>query len=173
VQENHKTYTYTARNADQPSEVVTFTLYNNHLKVNLTGLLDQAGIVVEAEEKPTEIKNQVSTQLKPVAMKLAENLSGPVHIRDVDARLDDEELRVILWQRAAGLRLAPILFNMERIDNVEAAEAFIDEVDQRKIDTSTTGRLWGPLDYWVGWAGLLVAAGLVLRWLRRRYRAKP
>lgn len=171
MQENHETYTYTARNADQPSEVVTFTLYNNHLKVNLTGLFDQAGMVVEAEEKPTEIKNQVSTQLKPVAMKLAENLSGPVHIRDVDARLDNEELRVILWQRAAGLRLAPVLFNMERIDNVEAAEAFIDEVSQRKIDTSTTGRLWGPLDYWVGWAGLLVTAGLVLRWLRQRYRA--
>jgi hypothetical protein len=170
MQENHETYTYTARNADHPSEVVTFTLYNNHLQVNLTGLLDQAGMVTGAEDKPDEIKNQVSTQVKPVVTKIAENLTGPAHIQDVEARLDDEDLKVTLWQRTAGLRLAPVMFNMKRIDNVEAAEAFVNEVDERKINASETGRLWGPLDYWVGWAGLLVTAGIFFRWLRRRDR---
>lgn len=168
MQENHDTYTYTARNADQPSEVVTFTLYNNHLKVNLTGLLDQAGMVAEAEDKPDEIKSQVSTQVKPIGMKIAENLTGPAQIRDIEARLDDEDLKIILWQRTAGLRLVPVIFNMKRIDNVEAAKAFVDELDQRKNDISTKGRLWGPLDYWLGWVGLLVTAGVFIRWLRRR-----
>lgn len=171
MQINHETYTYTARSANDPSNVVTFTLYNNHLKVNLTGLFDQAGKVAQAEEKPTEIKNQVSTQVKPVAMKIVENLTGPVHIRDVNAYIDEEKLKVVLWQRSAGLRLAPVLFNMKKVDNVEAAKAFVDEVEQRKIGASNKGRLWGPLDYWIGWAGLLVAAGFFIRWLRVRDRA--
>jgi hypothetical protein len=168
---NHETYTYTARSANDPSNVVTFTLYNNHLRVNLTGIMEQAGLVVEAEEKPAELKTQISTQAKPAVMKIVEGFSGPAHISDVNARLQDEQLKVVLWQRAAGLRLAPVLFNMKKVDNPEAAEAFVDEVEHRKKEASSEARLWGPLDYWIGRAGLLVAAGFFIRWLRERDRA--
>jgi hypothetical protein len=171
VQENHDTYTYTARNAYDPAKVVTFTLYNNHLRVNLTGILDQAEIVAEAEQKGAEVRNQISTQVKPAVMKMIENFSGPTHISDVSASLDDEKLKVILWQRAGGLRLAPIQFNMNKVDNAEAAEAFIDELDHRKNNMSSSGKLWGPLDYWVGWAGILIMTGFLIRGLRRRTRA--
>lgn len=164
----HETYTYTARNANHPSEVVTFTLDNNHLRVNLTGVLDQAGTIAEAEQKSSEIRNQISTQAKPAVMKIIESFSGPTHISDVDARLDGEQLKVILWQRAAGLRLAPVQFNMKKIDNVEAAEAFVDELDQRKKKGPSESRLWGPLDYWAGWITFLLAVGFFFRWIRRR-----
>lgn len=171
MQENHETYTYTARNASNPSNVVTFTLYNNHLRVNLTGVMEQARTVAETEEKSAELKTQISTQAKPAAMKIVESLAGPTHINDVNAHLEDDQLKVILWQRTAGLRLAPVIFNMKRIDNVDAAEAFVNEVGQRKTSSSNSGGLWGPLDYWIGWAGLLVTAGIFLRWLRQRTKS--
>lgn len=171
METNHKTYTYTARSINNPSNVVTFTLYNNHLRINLTGVVEQAGTVAQAEEKSAEVKTQISTQAKPAVMKLVENLAGPTHINDVNTHLEGDKLKVILWQRTAGLRLAPVIFNMKKVDNIEAAEAFVNEVDQRKTYSSNSGRLWGPLDYWIGWAGLLVTMGIFLRWLRQRNRS--
>lgn len=171
MQKEHQTYTYTARNATNPNQVVTFTLYNNHMRVNLTGFMERASQVASAEEKPTEIKQQLSTQAKPMAVKMVENLSGPAHIKDVDANLDDERLNVVIWQRTGGLRFVPIQFKMEKVDNIEAAEAFVDELAQRKEDAEDEDRLWGPLDYWLGWAGLLILMGVIYRWLRRRARS--
>jgi hypothetical protein len=171
MQETHQTYTYTARNANDPNQVVTFTLYNNHMRVNLTGLMERASQVAGASEKPAEIKRQLSTQAKPMVVKMVENFSGPAHIKDVDANLDDERLNVVIWQRTGGLRFAPIQFKMEKVDNTEAAEAFVDELAQRKKDAEHEGRLWGPLDYWLGWAGLLILMGVIYRWLRRRARS--
>jgi hypothetical protein len=168
VQENHETYTYTARNMNDPANVVTFTLYNNHLRVNLTGVLEQAGTVAQAEEKPAEVGRQLSTQAKPAVMKMIESLSGPAHVSDVRASLEDERLKVTLWQRVAGLRLAPVLFNMGKIDNLDAAEAFVAELNQRRETAPHAGRLFGPLDYWAGWAGLLIMVGFLLRWPGRR-----
>jgi hypothetical protein len=171
MQEAHQTYTYTARNASDPTRVVTFTLYNNHLRVNLTGVLEQADQVAGAEDKPAEIGRQFSTQAKPAAMKMVENFSGPAHISDVDAHLDEEKLKVTLWQRIAGLRLAPVQFNMGKVDNADAAEAFVDELDQRKDTSTPASRFVGPLDYWAGWAGLLLLLGIVFRWSSRNNEA--
>lgn len=114
---HNTTYTYTARNVNVPSKVVTFTLVNDHLRINLTGLLDQAVEIGRAIEKPEEIKRQISSQVKPAAMKVIESFSGPVHIGDVDVNLTGEALSLTLWQRTAGLRLAPVLFNMGQVDN--------------------------------------------------------
>lgn len=168
MQKNHETYTYTARSAIDPSKVVTFTLYNNHMRVNLTGFMDQASQVAGAEQKPEAIKQQISAQAKPAAVKIVENLSGPVHISDVDAHMDDEQLKVTLWQRTAGLRLAPVQFKMKRVDNLEAAEAFVDEIKERKNEAPSEGKFWGPLDYWAGWAGLLLVVGIFFRWRIRQ-----
>lgn len=164
MQTNHTTYTYTARNINDPDKVVTFTLLDGHMRVNLTGLLDQANTVAGSEEKSGELKRQVSLQAKPALLKLKEGISGPIHINDVNAKLEDEQLQVTLWQRMGGLRLAPVQVDMGQVDNEEAAEAFVDELEHRKEETkSNASRFFGPLDYWIGWAGMLLLIGLFIR----------
>jgi hypothetical protein len=164
----HPTYTYTARSVNQPDNIVTFTLDDGHLRVNLTGLLEQASMVTQAEEKSTELKQQVTMQAKPAALKLSEQLSGPVHVSDVHANLSDEHLKVSLWQRLAGLRLAPITLNMGRIDNQKAAEAFIKELKERQAEETHIGKFFGPLDYWFGWIALGLLAVFLVRWPGRK-----
>lgn len=168
MQEKHTTYTYTARSVDNPEKVVTFTLYNGHMRVNLTGVLDQARQVAEAEQKPDEIKDQLAAQARPAIAKLAEKTAGPVHVSDVNANLDEDNLHVTFWQRLAGLRLAPVMFSMGEVDNVDAAEAFVEEVQNRKETASHASRFFGPLDYWIGWVGLLMLVGFLFRWPGRR-----
>lgn len=107
MQNNYETYTYTARSANDPTKVVTFTLYDHHMRVNLTGVLEQAGMVVGAEEKPAEMGRQLSTQAKPVMMKMVESFSGPVHVSDVEVRLEDQRLKVVMWQRITGFASGP------------------------------------------------------------------
>ena len=170
MQKNHETYTYTARNMNDPDRVVTFTLYDGHLRVNLTGLLDQAGMVASSEEKSDEIKRQVSLQARPALLKLKEGISGPIHIGDVNANLEEEQFMVTMWPRVGGLRLAPVRVDMGKVDNEDAAEAFVDELEHRKEEMeSDARRLFGPLDYWIGWVGLLLLIGI---FIRRPKRAK-
>ena len=114
MQEKQKTYTYTARSVNNPDNVVTFTLDGEHMRVNLTGVLEKAGALFGAEEKKSEIGYQLSKQTKPIVTKVMENFSGPVHISDVQADFNGERLRLTFWQRTAGLRLAPVIFNMGR-----------------------------------------------------------
>lgn len=163
------TYTYTARNAYDPEKVVTFTLYDGHLRVNLTGLLEDLGKVTAAEDKTEEAKHQIRTQAGPTALKLVENLSGPIHVQDARASLDEEErLRVFAWKRLGGLRLAPIVVNAGRVDNPEAAEAFVEELETRSASTEPVNRFIGPLDYWIGWAGMLIGLFFLFRWPQRQ-----
>lgn len=160
----HTTYTYTARNINDPDKVVTFTLLDGHMQVNLMGLFEQAQTVATAEEKAGELKKQVSLQAKPALLKLKEGISGPIHVSDVNAKMDEDRLQVTLWQRMGGLRLAPVQFNMGRVDNEEAAEAFVEELEHRQEETeSDTRKFMGPLDYWLGWAGLLLLVGWLIR----------
>ncbi len=158
------TYTYTARNANDPDRVVTFTLDDEYLKVNLTDWMDQASTILQSEEKPSEIKEQIKKQAAPSAAKLMETIAGKVHVSDVRANLDDAHLTVTLWQRAGGLRLSPMRLNMGNVDNVDAAESFLNEIEIRKQETQHTSKFFGPLDYWFGWAALIFVVALLLRW---------
>lgn len=160
---NHKTYTYTARNVDDPDKVVTFTLDDERMRVNLTDLLDQAQTVTSFESKPKELLHQIKSKAKPVLLKLRERISGPVHISDVNARLKNEKFLVRIWPRVAGLRLAPVGINMGQVDNEDAAEAFVNELEIRKEAEPAARRFAGPLDYWVGWAGLMLLVGFFIR----------
>ena len=54
MQTDRTTYTYTARSVDNPDRVVTFTLLDDHMRINLTGLLDQANTVVASQERSGE-----------------------------------------------------------------------------------------------------------------------
>lgn len=158
------TYTYTARSADDPERVVTFTLANGHMMLNLTGVMDRLSEVVTADEKANTVKEQAKKQVQPAVMKGIEQLSGPVHVRDVAADLKDERLVVKAWQRAGGLRLAPMVIGIDHVDNAEAAEAFVDELDARQDSVQSAGKFAGPLDYWFGWAALLLGLIVLLRW---------
>lgn len=131
-----ETYTYTARDAAQPDQVATFTLYE-------------------------ETRPKMMTQAQPAALKLASRLTGPVHLRDMQVRLIGNRLEVILWQRVAGLRLFPLFLDMGLVDNAEAAQAFVQEVEERQKTSPHPGRFLGALDYWAGW----LAWGLILKWI--------
>lgn len=160
-----ETYTYTARNVNNPEKVITFTLYDGHMRVNLTGLLEDLGTITAAEDKAAEAKRQLKSQAGPTTLKVLENMTGPFHVRDTSASLDEEDrLRVMAWKRMAGFRLAPVMISAGRVDNPEAAEAFVEELDQRAEETESINRFFGPLDYWLGW--LLMITGLVVlfRW---------
>ena len=166
MKEMKDTYTYTARSAADPDRVVTFTLVNGHMMLNLTGVMDQLSEVVTADEKATTVKEQMKKQIGPSMMKGIEQLSGPVHVRDVAADLVEGRLVVRAWQRAGGLRLAPMVIGIDRVDNVEAAEAFVEELDTRQNSVQSAGKFAGPLDYWFGWAALFLI--VLLRWPAKR-----
>ena len=163
---DNKTYTYTARNTGDFNKVVTFTLYDGHLRVGLSGLMSQVQTVASSAEKSDELKHQAATQAKPALLKIREDISGPVDINDVNARLNGDRFRVTIWPRLGGLRVAPVRINMGRVDNREAAESFVDELEKRKEARTDTRRYLGMLDYWIGWIGLLLAIGLFIRRLK-------
>lgn len=163
-----ETYTYTARNAENPDKVITFTLYNGHMRVNLTGLFEDLEEIRAAEDKQAEAIRRLKTRAQPTTLKVIENLTGPLHVTDAKATLsDDEHLRVMAWNRMAGLRFAPVVINAGRVDNPQAAEAFVDELDRRSETTEPVNRFVGPLDYWLGWIGVLLGVFLLLRWPKR------
>jgi hypothetical protein len=166
------TYTYTARNADNPDKVVTFTLYGNYLRVNLTGVLEKIGKISASDEKTEQVKEQLKADVQPTAMKVVENISGPFHVSDVTSNLvisdDDVSLKVGAWQRVGGLRLAPLWINVGWVDNPEAAEAFVSELEARKAAAEHPGKFFGPLDYWAGWAIVGFLVSVLFRWPRRK-----
>lgn len=161
------TYTYTARDANNPEKVITLTLIDDHVHVNLTGILDTFGDVVQAEERTSEAGRQLSAQAATTALKLAEGIGGPVQINDLSASLQDDNLTITVWRRAGGLRLAPMRIHIEQVDNPEAAEAFIHELEERQDHAGHPGKFAGPLDYWLGWAGIALAVGALLIWPRK------
>lgn len=162
-----ETYTYTARNADDPDQVLTLSLENNHLHFYLTGVLRKVEQVSQADDKLDEAKQQLKSQVKPGLLKVAEGLSGPFHINDVAAHFNGEQFQLNAWQRLAGLRLAPLWINMGRVDNSDAAEAFVSELEERQASASHPGRFFGPLDYWLGWAAVFFVLVVLFRWPRR------
>ena len=166
MNKKHNTYTYTARNTRDPDKVVTFTLDDERMRVNLTDFLDETHNVITSESRLKEILRQITAKVKPILIKFKERVSGPVHISDVNARLEENKFRIRMWPRVAGLRLAPVGIDMGRVDNEVAAEAFVDELESRKDTKPPAKKFFGPLDYWVGWAGLMLLVGFFLR----RYR---
>ena len=158
------TYTFTARNANDPEKVVTFTLYGDQLRVNFTGLVEKIGKISQADEKSKEAGRQIASEVQPAAMKMAQQVSGPLHVGDVKAELDGDDFTLSAWQRLGGLRLAPLWVNIGNVDNVDAAEAFVAELNNRKEIAEHPSRFFGPLDFWAGWAGLLLGIAILFRW---------
>jgi hypothetical protein len=158
------TYTFTARNANNPDEVITLTIQDDFLHVSMTGIVEQVGKVRKSEDKKGEILRQVVSQAKPLTLKLIESFSGPVHISDANATMVGEKLILNVWKRVAGFRLAPLVVIINRVDNPQASEAFIVELNERKRIAGHIGKFFGPLDYWFGWIGLTLFVILLIRW---------
>jgi hypothetical protein len=182
------TYTYTARSADDPTRVVTFTLYNDQLAVGVGVPMEQVersvraslaeardeaegegGAVIEtATATEGEGGEEAGVWAKPLAVSLVERATRPISISDVDARLRDGDLRLTAWVRTGGLRLAPLTFRVDRVDNADAAEAFVSELERRKRAASAPGIFAGPLDYWATWLlGSALALTLLIVGLRK------
>jgi hypothetical protein len=165
------TYTYTARSANDPTRVVTFTFSSHHLLVDAGAPLElverslQAPAIGGDEAEPAE--EQSAPWLKPLAVSAVERTTRPFHVSDVYAYSDDEDLLVSAWVRAGGLRVAPVAFHMSQVDNVDAAQAFVKELERRKAATTRPGRFAGLLDYWASWliggVTMAIALGALLR----------
>ena len=168
-----ETYTYTARDADNPDSLVTITLYPDYVKINPTGLWDQLGKLSAADEKAGELRRQLANQAGPTALKLIESISGPIHLSDFNVSLEGERLRINTWQRLNRLRLTPINLTIQRVDNPDAAGAFVAELQRRKQDIASAQVLPGIFDYWASWTALAIGVltgVLVVVLMQRRNR---
>ena len=161
------TYTYTARDAVHPDTVVTFTLTDHQMKVNLTGVVEKVQEVTESEQKGSEAFEQMKSVAVPGALLMLERISGPYHLDDAYANAEGDSLNVGAWYRLAGLRLAPIQISINHVDNPDAAHDFVKEFNERKASAPSMSTLSGVLDYWGTWVGMVAAAWLLLRMRRR------
>ncbi len=176
-----KTYTYTARSADNPERVVTFTLRDSRMSVGVGAPMEQVEAAIElgrGKEEPEEEGAEEGTEvevaraerpklwLRPVAVSLVERGTQPVHLDDVVARLNNDWLTVRAWVRAGGLRVVPITLIDGRVDNPVAAGDFVEEVQERK--TVTGFNILGVLDYWATWIGVSLVAIFLLQSSRRK-----
>jgi len=165
------TYTYTARNVENPNRMVTITLSDDHMRVDPTGVLEKVERIIDAEDNQEEIREQIESQLSPGMMKMVERLTGPVHVGDVHADLDQSRLRLSMWNRVLGLRLAPVQMDLGQVDNPDAAQAFVEELEERQSEVEEPGKFSGPLDYWLGWIGMALGMVLLFRWPRLRKKS--
>lgn len=164
------TYTYTARSADDPQKIVTFTLHDDKMSVGVGAPMEQleqavASITADEDEKPEEAQ----LWLKPLAISLIERGTGPFNVEDVDATIEEGRLNVKGWVRLAGLRGGAITLMEGKVDNPDAAEAFVTELDRRKAEV---GKAILPFDYWLTWVGMIVALIVFFGlWQRRSARS--
>lgn len=164
------TYTYTARSAIQPEKIVTFTLHDDELSISVGAPLEQvelavAGITAEDEDEAPEAQ----LWLKPLALSLIERGTGPFNIEDVDAEIDKDRLKVNGWVRLGGLRGGAITLMDGRVDNPDAAQAFIEELAERKAELTSPVL---PLDYWITWIGVLSSLVILFVFWQRRSTQK-
>ncbi len=162
------TYTFTARNAEDTDQVVTLTLHDHRMSVDLGAPIENIETAVESDTDGKEGMALRQPWAKPVAAAVIERGLRPFNVSDVDADVEDERFMVMAWIRTGGLRLAPIRFRMRRVDNPEATHAFVEELEQRKASAPRPSRVPKWLDYWASW--LLIASLVImlpLVWLRR------
>ena len=155
------TYTYTARSIEDPEQVVTFTLQDHRMSVGLGAPLEQIETVLEQMDDGEKAGqgSQPKLWLRPLAVSLLQRGVGPFRVADVKAATEDDWLRISAWYRAGGLALVPVTLVNGRVDNPQAAQAFVDELEERKSEVTGALGLLNLLDYWFTW---ILAGGLML-----------
>lgn len=162
------TYTYTARNKHNPNRVITFTIYKDQVKVNLTGLDDQVSKIIKSNDQKSAVKELITTQAGTTIYKAIEQISGSVHINDVNSDLKGDQFTLTFWRRLAGLRLAPLVLSIGEVDNLQGAQQFIDTLRERQALTETPSVFSGPLDYWATWIAMLIGLIVLIKWPRKK-----
>ena len=165
------TYTYTARNTENPEQVLILTLQDHYMSVDVGATMEQLEAALQGTEAGTESEeeaNQGDLQapwLKPMALSLLERGVGPFRVADVKASTDDGWLRITAWYRAGGLALVPVTLIDGTVDNPQAAEAFVEELERRKSEVTGPFTALNLLDYWFTWI-LVIASifGLLQAW---------
>ncbi len=136
-----KTYTYTARSADDPAQVATFTFYDQNLSIELSTPITQA---------KSKAKDQSIAWRE--AASILKGLDKPrLDVADVDAGVEKDCLRLMAWACARDRRWLPITIVIEHVDNAEAARAFVKELNRRKMAAARRARMrtWlGARPYW-------------------------
>lgn len=170
------TYTYTARSPEHPEQMLTFTLRNEHLSIDLSAPVEQVERVLQAgledaEDAEGEAAEEAAVWLKPLVISLLERGVGAFHISDVSASAREDRLRIRAWYRAGGLGLVPITLINSRIDNPEAAHAFVEEIARRKEEVSAAIGPLAWLDYWVTWFVAILALVALFNFWRRQSRS--
>ncbi len=172
------TYTYTARSAVDPERVVTFTLHDHSLSVGVGAPIEHVERFVQAQTSATEAGGESEAEtrqeasvrpwLKPMAISVLERATRPFDVDDVEASVEGSWLYVRAWVRGGGLRVAPITLIEGRVDNPQAAQAFVQELDERQTSITPLGQVVNLLDYWATWfvAGFVMFI-LLQNWRRR------
>jgi hypothetical protein len=171
------TYTYTARSAEDPDRIVTFTLHGNRMSVGVGAPLEQVEQVIRASREVPSEEESVEAErptlwLKPLAVSLAERGTRALHVSDVDADVDGDELWVRGWIRTGGLRLFPLTLTGGRVDNPDAARAFVAELEERKESSGAQLGMFGFFDYWASWVALGIFVLGFFRFWRRRMQGE-
>ncbi|HDQ70872.1 MAG TPA: hypothetical protein ENN19_02115 [Chloroflexi bacterium] len=161
------TYTYTARNARRPEEIVTFTLHDHKLSIGVGSPLEHIERAVEARQDE-ETDYPIQSWLKPMALSLIERATSPFDVSDVIADVAEDILHVRAWYRVGGLRLSSITLVHGAVDNPAAAKAFAMELERRRADQSALDKILDVMDYWVTW----FVAGFVMVFLLQIWRRR-
>jgi hypothetical protein len=123
-----KTYTYTARQATQPEQLITFTLYQNHLMIEPDRLEQTAAST--AADLTALAQSDAWSKIFAV---LKSSTKPHLDLADVDAGLEKDCLRLMGWLRSSDRRWLPMTLGMEHVDNPEAARTFVKELNRRKM----------------------------------------
>lgn len=151
------TFTYTARSADDPNKMAMFTLHNGSVSVELgNAIVEQVGEAYETY-RDEESDSKLRTWLKPATTGSIQKLIKPISLADFDAEISGDALQTTAWIRAGGLRLAPVMMTWQEVDNPAGAEAFVNELRNRKEMIEDDRNRPAPLDYWASW----IAIGLM------------
>lgn len=147
------TFTFTARSAENPDKLATFTLHNGSVSVQLgEAMLEQLEEALSTRDEETV--EQIKAWARPAATGSFQSVIEPIPVNDFHATLDEEALRTTAWVRAGGLRVAPVTLTWPQVDNPDGARAFVSEVHTRQQQAQETATLPGPFDYWLTWVAV-------------------
>lgn len=159
-----KTYAYTARSADDPTQVITITLYNHTLFIepSTPERIEQGPWSIAPKASP-EANDLSAAWLKAVAL-LKESNSTHFALMDVETSVVKDSLRLVVWGHSNKRHWLPITMIMEHVDNPDAARAFVKELNRRKMSARRRERLFGFVGTRVTWfiAGSFIASAAMI-----------
>lgn len=167
------TYTYIARSTDDPRRAAIFTLHGNRVSIEPVTAPSYYQVGEGDMRRRGRLRNvrRMMPWMMPAGVYAAERvLHKDFRVSDVMARASGDGLSVWAWVRPGGLRLAPVMMRWRHVDNPDAAQAFVQEVDRRRRQLGARRGLPGPFDYWGSWLAGGLAAVSTAAWMVVRMR---